>query len=79
MYLLTDRRNQRDRRQRDIGPPDGCAERRQQGDRRLRSEAYTLSEAEYQRYFGCPPDGPDEPTAGAECVAPVPGPNVSLR
>lgn len=54
MYLLSDRRAQQDRRQRDIGPPPGSAERRGMADRRSGGgNGYALTEAEYQRYFGC--------------------------
>lgn len=48
-----ERRKQGDRRQRDIGPPAGWADRRQRAERRLpAAEAVALSADDFARYFG---------------------------
>jgi|GEM_PF-5619677 len=48
-----ERRTLDDRRQRDIGPPDGLADRRRQAERRLpAAEETELSADEFARYFG---------------------------
>lgn len=48
-----ERRQQSDRRQRDIGPPHGWGERRQRAERRLPvAEESALSADDFARYFG---------------------------
>lgn len=48
-----DRRARVDRRQRDVGPPGGCNERRRRAERRLAyAEDAALSDDEFASYFG---------------------------
>ena len=53
MDQIVERRSLRERRQRDIGPPDGCADRRRLTERRVpRFPENTMSDAEWQSLFG---------------------------
>lgn len=53
MDTPVERRTRSDRRQFDSGPPRGCFERRRRAERRLPStEESTISDAEWERYFG---------------------------
>jgi hypothetical protein len=47
-----DRRSGKDRRVRDIGPPDGVERRHRPDPRRPVVKEQELSEAEWERYFG---------------------------
>jgi len=48
-----ERRTRTDRRQFDSGPPRGCFERRRHAERRLpTAEESSISDAEWERYFG---------------------------
>lgn len=51
--MSTERRAQGDRRQRDVGPPDGWGERRRRTERRLpAAEETEMSADEFARFFG---------------------------
>lgn len=64
MDAPVERRTRSDRRQFDSGPPRGCFDRRRHAERRLPSaEEGTISDAEWERYFG---------SAGAASTAPDP-------
>lgn len=53
MFAHQDRRQGRDRRRRDYGPPAGWADRRRHAERRLpKLEEVELSEADFAYYFG---------------------------
>lgn len=48
-----ERRTGRDRRRTDVGPPEGCVERRRRVERRLPvAEEADLSADDFARYFG---------------------------
>ena len=49
----SDRRNRADRRQEELGPPNGWKERRRRTERRFPEiEEHTISEDEWLQYFG---------------------------
>jgi hypothetical protein len=51
--MSSERRAQSDRRQRDVGPPDGWGERRRRTERRLpAAEEAAMSADEFARLFG---------------------------
>lgn len=51
--MVIEHRASAERRQRDIGPPTGCIERRQLAERRLPvAEEATLSDDDFMKYFG---------------------------
>ena len=53
MNISGERRNRIDRRQRDSGPPNGCADRRRLVERRLpQVEEAFFSDAEWEKLFG---------------------------
>jgi hypothetical protein len=53
MDAPVERRTRSDRRQFDSGPPRGCFDRRRHAERRLpTAEESTISDAEWERYFG---------------------------
>ncbi len=53
MNISGERRNRIDRRQRDSGPPNGCADRRRLVERRLpQVEEALFSDAEWEKLFG---------------------------
>ena len=61
MEQTVERRASRERRQRDVGPPAGCADRRRLTERRVpRLPENTMSDAEWQLLFGVT-DTPGEP------------------
>lgn len=58
MPYPNDRRSGRDRRNQDVGPPPGMAERRRHGERRnLLVEEIQLSERDWELLFHRPPEG----------------------
>jgi hypothetical protein len=53
MEQIVERRSLYERRQRDVGPPAGCADRRRLTERRVpRLPENTMSDAEWQSLFG---------------------------
>lgn len=53
MNSTVDRRVRKEQRQFDAGPPRGCFERRRRPERRLpKAEESSISDAEWERYFG---------------------------
>jgi hypothetical protein len=52
VFQQTDRRSGRDRRVKDVGPPDGVERRHRPDPRRPAVAELELSEAEWERYFG---------------------------
>jgi hypothetical protein len=53
MYTTTNRRQNHDRRQKDIGPPKGWKDRRRTTERRIPAiEECQVSESEWLLYFG---------------------------
>lgn len=56
MHTISNRRQQADRRQDDIGPPSGWKDRRRSTERRTPTiEEYEVSESEWLMLFGKPP------------------------
>jgi hypothetical protein len=65
MEQIVERRSLRERRQRDVGPPAGCSDRRRLTERRVpRLPENTMSDAEWQLLFGVK-DTRDEPVEPA--------------
>ena len=61
MDQIVERRSSRERRQRDVGPPTGCADRRRLTERRVpRLPENTMSDAEWQSLFGVKDTRDDE-------------------
>ncbi|HXE36884.1 MAG TPA: hypothetical protein VN639_00310 [Azonexus sp.] len=70
--VTVDRRSRTDRRQFDSGPPRGCFERRRRAERRLpTAEENTISDAEWELYFGAAGRAPVIPDAVLDHAAEV--------